>query len=203
MTIAKGQPWGEQGPLIAGAAVVAGDDALADLVTERRRRGEPLGEVGLLAGDLWRTVGGLGDRDRLRSPEASRLLCDVLRVDGLGEPLWAVAHVIVRRSWWFGEVTAVMNAQYRGDWDVAPRSHPNDGKADVVSGSPPLAERWKARARLSAGMHVPHPAITERRVSEITIERSGRSVWLDGRRVVTGAARLTITVEPDALTIVV
>ena len=49
----------------------------------------------------------------------------------------ACAHVLVRSSWsrggwWHGPVIAVMNAQFLGDWDVAPRGHPNDGRVEVV-----------------------------------------------------------------------
>ena len=38
-----------------------------------------------------------------------------------------------------------MNAQWLGDWDLGPRSHPNDGLLDVTDGTLPFGDRWKAR----------------------------------------------------------
>ncbi len=56
-----------------------------------------------------------------------------------------------------------MNAQWIGSWDVAPRSHPNDGLLDRCEGDLSLDDRWKARGRLPSGTHVPHPGIAEQR----------------------------------------
>jgi hypothetical protein len=50
---------------------------------------------------------------------------------------------------------------------------------------------------------VPHPKIEQRRVSAVQFDAAGADVWLDGERVVRGAQRLSIRVEPDALTCVV
>ena len=74
MTIEKGQPWGTTGPLADDGIVVASDAEARAVVTAARRDDRPIPELGLVGGDLCRTVGGRGDRDRLRSPEASRLL---------------------------------------------------------------------------------------------------------------------------------
>lgn len=203
MTIEKGRPWGTAGPL-APHGVVAGSDAEVRAVVERARRtGEPPGEVGLVAGDLCRTVGGRGDRGRLVSAEAMRLPVDVAAVTIDGEPHWFVAHLVARRSWWRGRVVAVMNAQWIGRWDVAPRSHPNDGLLDVFDGSPSLDDRWKARHRLFTGTHVPHPDIAQHRVGEITLDLDPPlDVYLDGEKVARGR-HVEIRVEPDALTCVV
>ena len=116
---------------------------------------------------------------------------------------WFVAHAVVRRSWWRGRVVAAMNAEFVGRWDVAPRSHPNDGKLDVLDGDLGIGDRLKARSRLPLGTHVPHPDITERRVEHLALDLAQPTpVWLDG--VAVGAARnLLLRVEPDALTVVV
>ena len=53
-------------------------------------------------------------------------------------PTWGVAHVVVRRQWWRGEIVMAMNAQFYGRYDVAPRGHPNDGKVDVVRVDPSM-----------------------------------------------------------------
>ena len=159
--------------------------------------------LGLLGGDLCRTVGGTGDGARLHSSDAMRLPVDIGSVLLDGRQHWFAAHLIVRSSWWRGRVVAVMNAQWLGRWDVAPKSHPNDGLLDVFDGDLGFDDRLKVRSRLATGTHVPHPGIDQRRVPALQLDL-GRAmpVWLDGERV--GSARnLSIRVEPDAITCVV
>jgi diacylglycerol kinase family enzyme len=100
-------------------------------------------------------------------------------------------------------VVAVMNAQWIGRWDVAPRSHPNDGLLDVFDADLELDDRLKARPRLLTGTHVPHPGIRQQRAAEvaITLDRP-TPLHLDGERVGT-ATTLEITVVPGAVTCVV
>jgi diacylglycerol kinase family enzyme len=122
-----------------------------------------------------------------------------------GEERCFVAHLVARRSWWRGRVVGVMNAQFVGTWDVAPRSHPNDGRLDVVDVAPSLSgtDRWRARHRLPSGTHVPHPAITVRQTSAWTTTFDQPTpVWLDGERV-GEVVELSVRVEPDALVLVV
>ena len=88
-----------------------------------------------------------------------------------------------------------------GGWDVAPRSHPNDGVVDVLVISMGLGDRMKARKRLATGTHVPHPFIAQRRVSTAEFRLRPTKIWLDGE-LVTTLTDFIITVEPDALTIV-
>ncbi len=116
---------------------------------------------------------------------------------------WFVAHLVARRSWWRGRVVAAMNAQHLGEWDVAPRGHPNDGKLDVLDADLPLGQRWQVRSRLRLGTHVPHPGIEERHVAALQVDLvPGSRVWLDGE-VVGPARSLSLRVEPDALRCVV
>ena len=63
-----------------------------------------------------------------------------------GEPTWGVAHVVARRQWLLDELAFVMNAEFYGPYDVAPRSHPNDGKVDVLR-----VEASMALARAATG----------------------------------------------------
>ena len=205
MTIRKGEEWGEAGGLPAGGAIVRTDAEARDRVTAARRAGDDPPTLGLLGGDLCRTLGGRGDEARLRSEAAMRLPVDLgsVLVDGMQH--WFVAHLVARRSWWSGRIVAVMNAEFVGAWDVAPRAHPNDGVLDVVDVAPAmsLTYRVKARGRLATGAHLPHPAITVSRRSavQLTFDRP-TPVWLDGVRV--GEARnLSVRLEPDALVCVV
>lgn len=202
MPIRKGEPWGEPGPLPPDGVVVRSDAEARAVVTAARRANEPVPPLGLLGGDLCTAVGGTGDEARLRDG-GTVLPIDlgVVLVDGRLH--FFVAHLVARRSWWRGRVLAAMNAQHLGAWDVAPRGHPNDGKLDVLDADLSLGDRWKARARLRTGSHVPHPGITERHVAALQVDLAeGTRVWLDGEPL--GAARsLAIRVEPDALTCVV
>ena len=203
MTIRKGELWGGPGALPDDGVVVDSDLAARRVVTDARRTSRPIPALGLLAGDLARTCGASGREDRLHGPEAQSLPVDLCEVLVDGSLHFFVAHLIARRSWWRGPIVAAMNAQFRGDWDVAPRSHPGDGRLDLLQADLPVGDRWKARARLRTGTHVPHPGISERRVKAVQLDLTpGTSVWLDGERV--GEARaLSVRVVPDALTVVV
>lgn len=203
MTIRKGEGWGEPGPLPDDGVVVDSDLAARRAVTEARRAHRPIPALGLLAGDLARTCGTTGREDRLHGPDAQRVPVDLGEVLVDGSLHFFVAHLVARRSWWRGPVVAAMNAQFLGDWDVAPRSHPGDGRLDLLEADLSLGDRWKARSRLRTGTHVPHPGIRERRVKAVQLDLApGTRVWLDGECV--GPARaLSIRVEPDALTVVI
>jgi hypothetical protein len=201
VTIRKGDRWGAPGPLPDHGVVVDSDLAARRAVTEARRANRPPPPLGLLGGDLARTCGATGREDRLRSEEAQQLPVDLGEVLVDGTLHHFVAHLVARRSWWRGPVVAAMNAQFLGAWDVAPRSHPNDGRLDLLEADLPLGDRWKARSRLRTGTHVPHPGITERRVKAVQLDLApGTRVWLDGECV--GPARaLSIRCVPDALVV--
>lgn len=203
MTIEKGELWGIPGPLPSDGIEVRSDAEARRLVERTRRDGSVIPALGLLGGDLCRTVGGRGDADRLRSAGAMTLPADLGSVLIDGKLHWFVAHLVCRWPFWTGRTVAVMNAQWIGAWDVAPRSHPNDGLLDVFDVRMGLGDRLKARRRLATGTHVPHPAIAEARVAAVQFEFDRPTpVWLDGERV--GRARtISARIEPDALQLVV
>lgn len=208
MTIRRGEPWGRAAPLPAGAPIAAGNAELRQAVTAQREgasRPEPIGVTG---GELWRVVGAPGGGDRrLRSEGAHTVPIDVISVQADGERLWACVGVIARNSWWHGPVVAVMNADLVGTWRVAPAAHPNDGRLHVLEtglDGPPMSlrDRLAARRRLRTGAHIPHPAISVRRVAdaEFRFERP-MALWLDGEQVGT-CQELAVTAVPDAAEIV-
>lgn len=204
MSVEKGRDWGAPGELPADAVLVRSDAEARVALEGARRVDAPLPVLGLLGGDLCRTLGGRGDEARLRQG-GTRVRVDlgVVLLDGRRHLF--VAHLVARRSWWRGPVLAAMNAQFLGRWDAAPRAHPGDGKLDVldVSAAMGVGDRWKARSRLPAGTHVPHPAIAQHRVGAWAVERDRPvPVWLDGERVAE-ARRIALRVEPDAVTVVV
>ena len=203
MTIRRGRSWGEAGPLATGAPVATSDAELAALVAAAVLAGRAGAEVGLLGGDLCRTVGGPGRPDRLGTGDAQRLPVDagIVMLDD-GEPRVFVAHVVAGRAV-RGPLVAAMNAEFVGRWDVAPRSHPNDGRLDLVEADLVAGDRWKAWRRLPLGTHVPHPGIAERRVTDAVIELPRAvPVRIDGERA-GRARRLRVRCVPDAFTIVV
>jgi hypothetical protein len=201
--IAKGRPWGEPGPLPAGGVVVRSDAEARAVVAAARREMRPVPALGLVGGDLCRTLGGTGDERRLRSSEGMRFPVDLgeALLDGTLHPF--VAHLVARGPGWLGRVVVAMNAEWLGPWDLGPRSHPNDGLLDTYDARIPLGDLLKVRARLPTGTHLPHPAIRERRTRALQVELDRPTpVRLDGERV--GSARLlSLRVEPDALTVVV
>lgn len=192
MTIKRGEDWGTTVERPPDAVEAASDADAARLVAAGR-------PVVLTGGDLRRTLGSAP-----AGPTVTRFPIDVLRVDADGTTHDAVAHVVLRRpgplGWWRGELVAVMNAEFLGAWDVAPRSHPNDGVADVVTvaASMTIRQRGAARRRLPLGTHVPHPSISVARRAEwsATFERPV-AVYVDGIRR-GDATRVTVRVEPDA-----
>lgn len=203
MPIRKGEPWGAPGALPPDGVVVRSDAEARAVVTAARRAGDPVPSLGLLGGDLCRTLGGTGDEHRIRSATATTMPVDLGSVLLDGRLHWFVAHLVARRRWWAGRVVAAMNAQYLGAWDVAPRGHPNDGRLEVLDGALPLGQRLEARKRLRTGTHVPHPAIEQHRVAAHQVGFDAPTpIYLDGELV--GEARnLSIRVEPDALRCVV
>lgn len=202
MTVEKGREWGSARPLPDGGIVVQSDRDARERLEAARRAGEPPPTIGLTGGDLCRTVGGTGNEDRLRSAQARSLPVDAGQVLVDGRIHLFVAHVVAHSPLWRRSVL-IMNAQWLGRWDVAPRAHPNDGLLDVLDARLGLGDVLKVRSRLATGTHLPHPGIAQRRAPAVQVELDhGLPVWVDGTRVGRGRV-LSARVEPDALTIVV
>jgi hypothetical protein len=195
MTIRKGQPWGDPVERPADLLVTASDAELSAALD-----GGPDRPIGVSAGDLHRSLGSPPDRR-----EMQRLPIDAIVVTVDGHRYTAVAHMVVRRSWWRGRVVAAMNVDHLGSWNVAPRAHPNDGRLDLIEVDAAMGprERWQARARLPSGTHVPHPRIRTWTATEAAWEFDRpQAVWVDGVRVA-AARSVTVAVAPDAFVVVV
>ena len=205
MTISKGSPYGSPGvPLPRDGVAVASDREARAVLEAARRDGRPWPVLGLLGGDLCRTLGGGATRDEaaLRSAGAVTFPVDLGQVLVDGRPHLFVAHCIARSPLW-RRVVAAMNAQWFRDWNLGPRAHPNDGLVDVYDATLTFGDLPKVRRRLPTGAHVPHPRIAVRRAPGVQVELSRPlSVWLDGEVADRGKV-LSVRVEPDALTVVV
>jgi hypothetical protein len=206
MTIEKGESWGAPGPLPARGVVVGSDGAARLAVEAAHARREPPPVLGLVGGDLYRTLGGgsgdAGGSERLRSEDAMTFRVDLGEVLVDGRLHFFVAHLVAHsRSW--RRVFVAMNAQWRGNWDLGPKSHPGDGLLDITDARLAASDLWKVRARLPSGTHLPHPRITSRRVTALQVElERPLTIELDGTSIGKGRV-LAVRLQPDALTVVV
>ncbi len=200
MTIRRGQDWGAPGEVPTGTAVAEDDAGLFVLLNSP----DPPQTVAVCAGDLARTVSASSDPQHYGTGNTVVIApLDLLEVEYDGGAAVCVSHVVARRSWLWGTVLVVANAQFLGRWDIAPRSHPNDGRFDAteVSVSMSVRQRLIAARRLPTGSHLPHPDLIQQRStsSEWTFARP-LTLWLDGVRVGRTKA-LRVRVVPDALTV--
>jgi len=202
VTIRKGKPWGAPGPLPADGVVVGGDAEARAVLESARRDGRPYPALGVLGGDLGRTLGAPGAEARLRSDEAWTFPMDLGQVLVDGRLHLFVSHLVARNRWWTRAVVA-MNVQWVGEWNLGPKSHPNDGVLDTFDARLPVRDLAKVRRRLPTGTHLPHPGIKVRRTAAVTFElERPLPVWLDGEPVDEGRV-LVVRLEPDALRVVV
>ncbi|MGI8684651.1 MAG: hypothetical protein ACR2MO_06125 [Acidimicrobiales bacterium] len=202
MTIEKGKAWGAPGPLPDDGVVVRSDAEVHAVLEEARREGRPFPALGLLGGDLCRTLGGTGDEARLRSPAAVTFPVDLGEALVDGRLHLFAAHLVARDRFWRHSFVA-MNAQWLGEWNLGPRAHPGDAKLDTYESALTLSDLPKVRARLHHGAHLPHPRIKERRRQAVQVELPRElAVRVDGVAVGRGKS-LSVRVEPDALTVVI
>ena len=196
--IAKGQPYGAPGELPEGGVVVRSDAEASAALHDARRAGRPYPALGLLGGDLCRTLGG-GGNGELHGVRFSVDLGEAL-LDGRLHLF--VAHLVARTRLWTRAFVA-MNAQWAGEWNLGPRAHPNDGLLDTYDARLPPGQLLAVRARLGHGAHLPHPAIRERRTAALQVElERPLPVRLDG--VVAATARaISVRAQPDALVVVI
>ena len=208
MTIRRGESWGAPGVLPADAPVLADDRSAAQVLQRAFDAGEELPVLGLVGGDLHRTLGSpRHDAAALHDGAGMRFPIDLglLELDGAVRHLF-LAHLIARSSagdgLWRGRTVVVMNAAFVGPANLGPRAHPNDGRLDVTEGELGWADRRAARRRAEQGAHVPHPALAERRVRTLEIESTTPlRIELDGVEVAR-SSRCTVRCLPDAAQVV-
>ncbi|NNC79977.1 MAG: hypothetical protein HKN94_07460 [Acidimicrobiales bacterium] len=200
MTIKKGEEWGTVGTLPQGSPIASSNRDLFELINTG---GSLDGPIGLTGGDLARTTGATASGADLYGEGRPLLPIDIGTVALDDEDRFFAAHVVIRSRWWSGPVTAVLNVSFVGEWNVAPRSHPNDGRLDLVEATLGWGDKIKARSRLRSGTHVPHPGISIRRVRTATVDvPPGHGVWVDGVAQ-PGVRRVVCGIRADAATIVI
>ncbi|MGI8809498.1 MAG: hypothetical protein ACR2KK_16995 [Acidimicrobiales bacterium] len=197
--IAKGQQWGAPGELPEGGVIVGSDAEARAVLSAARKDRRPFPALGLLGGDLCRTLGGGAGGKEL---QGVRFTVDVGEALVDGRLHLFVAHLVARSRLWTTAFVA-MNAQSLGRWNLGPRAHPNDGLLDTYDAHLPRSQLLPVRSRLHHGAHLPHPNITERRTAalQIDLERP-LLVRLDGVKV--GRAKvISVRIQPDVLTVVI
>ena len=199
MTIKKGEEWGTVGPRPDDTIVVASDAQARGVIEPLRRANEPLPPIAPRYGDLARTVGASGNPG-----EDVRLLpCDLGAVLLDGRLFWFVSSLVAGEPFRRGRCVAVMNTEWLGEWDLAPRAHPNDGLLDILDMQLSITQARQARRRAKLGDHLPHPRIEVSRMAAMQLELTrALPVRLDGE-VVGSFRNISVRVEPDALTVVV
>lgn len=208
MAVERRADWGRPGTPPADLPWFADDASAAGWIAARRDDRAPAIEVGLCGGDMVATLG--------RGTTAVCYQLDVLQVlietpTGTYTTV-AVSHVVERRprrsiiGCLSANVVArapalryVMNAEFVGPLDVAPRGHPNDGRFEIVdfAATMPARQRRQAVARMGRGDHLPHPDISVGRETEATWKPRG-IVHIDGRPV-PEVVSISIRIVPDAI----
>ena len=187
MTIRRGGDWGRLGTPPEDLPSAKSDHEIGEHL------GNGVSTIRLCGGDMFATLGGSTSGSLAPTLE---LPIDVMRIsfkhsrDSELKTRVASSHCILRaintRGGWFrGNAVAVMNAQYLGEWDVAPRGHPNDGRVEIleVDARMSVRQRMIARSRMKTGTHLPHPDISVKSVSEFFWSGSALTMWIDGAKI--------------------
>jgi YegS C-terminal NAD kinase beta sandwich-like domain len=221
VTIAKGQAWGSVGGPAPVDHRARSDCELVQHVLSHREGATggvaPL-IVGLTGGSLWESLGGQSVVGRLEAADAMHLPVDLMRLDlgpELGPASEASGHrktLDERRHWAVATIHATARLRRPvavigniGAWKkyrALPRAHPGDGIADALWGDLGWQSLWQVSKRAVTGTHLPHPGITARRAATVTIELERPCMWFADGNEVGRAAVATITVEPDAVIVV-
>ena len=206
MTISKHLEWGRD-ILKPEDLVICQDDAAASrLLTGLIGESKHLPIIAIKSSKLARALGTNGAQ--LESKSMRALPFDLIKINftkSSNEKVMVIAigYALLRNSWWRGEITAVLNTSFIGDWDCAPRSHPNDGKFDVVTVGSQMRpmQRLIASRRLRLGTHLPHPQISTHQATNLELFSSALSnLFVDGQRFAK-VSQFSFTLLPDAVTL--
>ncbi|MFZ9355350.1 MAG: hypothetical protein ACO3BU_03850 [Ilumatobacteraceae bacterium] len=211
MTIEKGREWGELARVPHDVLVAADEARLAQVVGSHVRSGatRPLA-VALVRGDLLTALGGAARRRVVvpRVGDACRLLpCDAYEVTishaKHSTTTLAVSSVVIGST--TRPACSLTSGGFLGRLNVAPNSHPNDGRADaLVWSTSNLRTLIAIRRRMRRGDHLPHPDLEMSRGAAVRwrAQGSSRRVVVDGRSYGRADA-VAVTVRPDAFCLVV
>jgi len=206
MTISKHLEWGRE-ILKPEDLVICQDDAAASrLLTGLISESKHFPIIAIKSSKLARALGTNGAQ--LDSKSMRALPFDLIKINFTNSSnekvmVITIGYALLRNSWWRGEITAVLNTSFIGDWDCAPRSHPNDGKFDVVTVGSQMRpmQRLIASRRLRLGTHLPHPQISTHQATSLELSSNALpNLFVDGQRFAK-VSQISFTLLPDAVTL--
>ena len=165
MTIRKGQDWGERVDTPTDLLVFSDDPSANAYLKEVYANGREPQSLAILKSNLARAFGlngaTIGSTTMLRT-RLDLVEVSYVSISSQTAKMIFVGNAIIRNSWLRGPITGVFNSSFIGNWDCAPRAHPNDSKLDVVSidQSMNVRQRLTAKRLVKLGSHLPHPKIS-------------------------------------------
>ena len=206
MTIRKNEDWGSTVVRPEDLVICETDAATSQLATDFYLQQKPMPAIAITRSSLSRTLGKEGSNVNSQNMQATPFdLIEVTFVDAsmIEQKVLALGYGLLRKSWWRGDIVAAMNTSFIGDWDCAPRSHPNDGKFDLlaVNGEMKSTQRLIASRRLKFGTHLPHPQISMKQLTSFDADCSAKpNLYVDNRRFMS-VNQCKFRLLPDALTL--
>ena len=206
MTIRKNEDWGSTVVRPEDLVICETDAATSQLATDFYLQQKPMPAIAITRSSLSRTLGKEGSNVNSQNMQATPFdLIEVTFVDAsmIEQKVLALGYGLLRKSWWRGDIVAAMNTSFIGDWDCAPRSHPNDGKFDLLAVSSKMksTQRLIASRRLKFGTHLPHPQISVKQLTSFEADCSAKpNLYVDNRRFMS-VNQCKFRLLPDALTL--
>jgi len=206
MTIRKNEDWGSTVVRPEDLVICETDAATSQLATDFYLQQKPMPAIAITRSSLSRTLGKKGSNVNSQNMQATPFdLIEVTFVDAsmIEQKVLALGYGLLRKSWWRGDIVAAMNTSFIGDWDCAPRSHPNDGKFDLlaVNGEMKSTQRFIASRRLKFGTHLPHPQISMKQLTSFEADCSAKpNLYVDNRRFMS-VNQCKFRLVPDAITL--
>ena len=206
MTIRKNEDWGVTVTRPENLVICETDAAASQLATNYFLQQKPIPAIAITRSNLSRALGTTGaDIDSQNMQATPFDLIEITFADDskTGQRVLALGYGVLRKSWWSGEIVAAMNTSFIGDWDCAPRSHPNDGKFDLLTVSSEMkpTQRLIASRRLRLGTHLPHPQISVKQITSFEADCSAKpNLFVDNRKFVC-VNQCKFRLLPDALTL--
>ena len=206
MTIRKNENWGSTVARPKNLAICKSDADASQLVTECHVQKRAFPAIAISKSNLARALGSSGAKTNAPTMQVTPFdLIEITFVDSSnkGQTVLALGYGLLRKSWWRGEIMATMNTSFIGDWDCAPRSHPNDGKFDLVTVNAEmnLTQRLIASRRLRLATHLPHPQISVKQLTSFDADCFSKpDLYVDGHRF-SGIKHCKFRLVADAITL--
>ncbi len=167
--------WADQIPVDSSFPVAKSDREIAELATS----GEKI--IRIESGNIFRTLGGSENRDQSPPLQATMCEIDLASVQFSNKEFLFASHCSLRQHHFSTKGVLIMNSQFYKNRRVAIRSHPSDGKLDVISSELNLRQYMLASKLSESGNHMPHPDINIKSTDQhsISFHRNMR-IYTDG-----------------------